>query len=70
MKIGDMTLKFKLTITALIILIILTILLRPYYLFVTKTLHVSPLKTLFSIDGPKSYNDHVNVLFLGIAGED
>ncbi len=65
-----MTLKFKLTIIALIILITTTILLRPYYLFVTKTLHVSPLKTLLSAGGPKTYNDHVNVLFLGIAGQD
>lgn len=63
-----MSLKSKLTIVVSIFLIIFVILLRPYYLFVTKTLHVSPLKTLLSLDGLKSYNNHVNILFLGIAG--
>ncbi|MEK7109901.1 MAG: LCP family protein [Patescibacteria group bacterium] len=65
-----MSLKTKLAIIVSLILITLVILLRPYYLFVTKTLKVSPIKTLFSLDGLKSYNNHVNILFLGIAGED
>ena len=65
-----MSFKSKLIIVALVVLTILVILIRPYYLFVTKTLKVSPLKTLFSIDGLKTYNSHVNILFLGIAGED
>ena len=65
-----MSYKFKLIAVILVVLTILTILVRPYYLFVTRTLHVSPLKTLLSLDGLKSYNNHVNILFLGIAGED
>ncbi len=65
-----MTLKLKLAIIASLILITLVILLRPYYIFVTKTLHVSPIKTLFSLDGLKTYNNHVNILLLGIAGAD
>lgn len=65
-----MFLKHKFAIVVLVILIAMIILFRPYYLFVTQTLKVSPLKTLFSIDGLKTYNNHVNILFLGIAGED
>lgn len=60
--------KLKLAIIFSLILIILAVVVRPYYTFITKTLKVSPLKTLFSLDGLKSYNDHVNILFLGIAG--
>ena len=65
-----MSLKSKLIIIASVVLLIIVIFVRPYYLFVTKTLKVSPLKTLFSIDGLKTYNNHVNILFLGIAGAD
>jgi len=65
-----MSLKSKLAIISSIILVAFVILLRPYYLFVTKTLHVSPFKTLLSLDGLKTYNNHVNILFLGIAGDD
>ncbi|MDO9027346.1 MAG: LCP family protein [Candidatus Roizmanbacteria bacterium] len=65
-----MSIKTKLVIFSLILLLGLTLIVWPYYLFVTKTLKVSPLKTLFSIDGLKTYNNHVNILFLGIAGED
>ncbi|NMB84485.1 LCP family protein [Candidatus Roizmanbacteria bacterium] len=42
---------------------------RPYYLFLTQTLKISPVKTLFSSDSLKTYKDQVNVLILGIAGE-
>jgi len=65
-----MPLKYKLIIAASFILVALTIIIRPYYVFVTKTLQVSPIKTLLSLDGLKSYNNHVNILFLGIAGTD
>lgn len=65
-----MSLKNKLAIIFSIIFLAFVVLLRPYYLFVTQTLKVSPIITLFSLDGLKSYNDHVNILFLGIAGED
>jgi len=65
-----MSLKSKFIIGTSILLIIFIILIRPYYLFVTQTLKVSPVKTLLSLDGLKSYNNHVNILFLGIAGAD
>lgn len=65
-----MTLKLKLSIVVFVILTLIIVLLRPYYLFVTQTLKVTPLKTLFSLDGVKTYNNHINILFLGIAGAD
>ncbi len=40
----------------------------PYYLFLTKTLKVSLLKTLFSSDSLKIVDNQVNILALGIAG--
>jgi LCP family protein required for cell wall assembly len=64
-----MSLKSKLIIVTSFILIALVILFRPYYIFVTKALQVSPFKTLFSRSGLKTYNNHVNILFLGIAGD-
>ncbi len=64
-----MSIKTKLVIFFSVILAGLIFLIYPYYNFVTKTLKVSLLKTLFSIDGIKTYNNHVNILFLGIAGE-
>jgi len=42
-----MSLKSKIAIVAFLILTAIIFLLRPYYLFVTQTLKVSPLKTLF-----------------------
>lgn len=65
-----MSFKSKLIIIFSVILIAFIILIRPYYLFATQTLKVSPIKTLLSLDGLKSYNGHVNILFLGIAGVD
>lgn len=65
-----MPFKFKLILVTFVILTVIAILIRPYYLFVTKTLHVSPVKTLLSFDGLKKYNNRVNILFLGIAGAD
>jgi LCP family protein required for cell wall assembly len=50
------------------LLIIFIALARPYYAFVTKTLKISPLKALISRDGLITYDDQVNILFLGIAG--
>lgn len=64
----NISLKLKIVIALSLILIVLIIVLRPYYLFVTQTLKVSPIKTLFSHGNLKSYNNHVNILFLGIAG--
>lgn len=65
-----MSLKLKLTVVFLVILIGFVIILRPYYIFATKILKVSPIKILFFLDNLKTYNNHVNILFLGIAGVD
>lgn len=65
-----MSIKTKLVIFFSVVGAGLIFLIYPYYNFVTKTLKVSPLKTLLSIDGIKTYNNHVNILFLGIAGAD
>lgn len=43
---------------------------RPYYAFLTKTISVSPFKTFISGVPISSYDNQVNFLFLGIAGED
>ncbi len=48
----------------------LFIIAKPYYAFVTKTLSVSPFKALFSNNSLKTYEDQVNILLLGKAGED
>lgn len=65
-----MTIKTKLVILFIGVGTGLIFLLYPYYNFVTKTLKVSIFKTLLSIDGIKTYDNHVNILFLGIAGVD
>lgn len=62
--------KSKLAIVFSLILIAFVIILRPYYIFVSKTLQISHFKTLFSRSGLKTYNNHVNILFLGISGND
>ena len=64
----NISLKQKVIIALSFLLIVLIIIFRPYYIFITKTLKVSPIKTLLSLDGLKSYNGNVNILFLGIAG--
>ncbi len=43
---------------------------KPYYSFITDTVQVSLLKTFFSLDSLKTYNNNVTILILGIAGED
>lgn len=42
---------------------------RPYYIFFTQTLKISPLKTLLSFDSLKTYDNNVTILTLGIAGK-
>jgi LCP family protein required for cell wall assembly len=61
-----MSLKSKLIIAAFVVLALIVILVRPYYLFITKNLQVSPIKALFSGDSLKTYNDQVSILLLGI----
>lgn len=41
---------------------------RPYYLFLTKTLKISPFKTLTDSSDLKTINETVNILILGIPG--
>jgi polyisoprenyl-teichoic acid--peptidoglycan teichoic acid transferase len=65
-----MSFRLKIAVTAFIILFLSFLFVRPYYLFITKTLKISPIKTVFSLSDLKSYNNHVNILFLGIAGID
>ncbi len=43
-------------------------LVKPYYLFLTNTLQISPFKVLFSNNSVKRIDDTVNILILGIAG--
>ncbi len=52
------------------LLIITIVIIRPYYQFVTKTLKVSPIQALLSLDGLKSFDNQVNFVLLGIAGGD
>jgi LCP family protein required for cell wall assembly len=62
----------KIKLIALIFLIIFILsaffLVRPYYLFLTKTLKISPFKTLTNSSELKTINNTVNILILGIPG--
>lgn len=62
-----MSLKIKIILSAFVILALFLIIIRPYYLFLTQTAKISPLKALLSIGGPKTVNDRVNFVFLGVA---
>ena len=53
----------------LLLFLFVVFVLNPYYLFLTKTLKISPLKTLFSLDSLKIYDHQVTVLILGIPGK-
>src|SRR3989344_4270358 len=53
----------------LLLFLLVVFVLNPYYLFLTKTLKISPLKTLFSLDSLKIYDHQVTVLILGIPGK-
>lgn len=63
----------KIAIRWLIIFAVLTLLIlilsRPYYAFVTKTLSISPLRALLFNDSLKTYNNQINILLLGKSGE-
>ena len=60
--------KTKILILLAFITLILVFITRPYCNFLNKTLHISFLKTLFSHDSLKSYDNQVNIALLGIAG--
>lgn len=64
-----MNLKIKFSLFILIFFSFLFLLIKPYWSFVNKELKISVLKTLFSKDSLKTYDNQVNILFLGIAGE-
>ncbi len=61
--------KIKIAAVLLIIFAFLFFWFKPYYGFITKTLKISILKTLFSKDSLKTYDNQVNILILGIPGE-
>lgn len=52
----------------LLILIFMYTIVKPYYIFATKTLHISPLEALLGTGKIKKFNNKVNILVLGIAG--
>lgn len=59
----------RVIILTLLTLIVITFLIaRPYYLFLTDTLGISPLKALISNGDLKTVNKSVNILILGIPG--
>ncbi len=62
--------KTSVLLFVIVIFIILFLIIRPYYRFLTHTLKISPFKTLLSLESLPSYNDQINILILGIAGKD
>lgn len=60
--------KGKIAIIVIVILIGSFLFLKPYYDFAARTLNVSIIKTIFSMDSLKRFDNQVNVLLLGIAG--
>lgn len=59
----------RIIIISLLLFIIITFfLVRPYYLFLTDTLRISPFKALISNGSLKTVNKSVNILILGIPG--
>lgn len=62
-------LNYKLQIIALSFVIIIYLIIKSYITFVNKVLNVSIIKTLISKDSLKIYDNQVNILLLGISGE-
>ncbi|KKP68569.1 MAG: Cell envelope-related transcriptional attenuator [Candidatus Roizmanbacteria bacterium GW2011_GWA2_35_19] len=52
-----------------LIFVVSIVLLRPYYIFMIRTLRISPLKLIFTKGSLNIYDNQVNILFLGIAGK-
>ncbi|OGK10538.1 hypothetical protein A2767_04730 [Candidatus Roizmanbacteria bacterium RIFCSPHIGHO2_01_FULL_35_10] len=61
--------KNKFFFSLLFLFVIIFLIISPYYFFLTKTLKISPIKTLLSLNSLKTYNNQVTILILGIAGE-
>lgn len=66
--------KRKLLVGAFVACIVsiaaIVILLRPYMQIVTEDMHISPVKTLFRMDGPVAIEQKTNIALLGIGGGD
>lgn len=60
--------RVKLTLLLIVVITFIVLLVRPYYLFATDVLHISPLKTLFTRGNIEVIDNGVNILLLGIAG--
>ncbi len=58
----------KLALILAVILIVIVLFLAPFYTFIKNDLKVSPLKTIFSLDGIKKVDNQTNILILGIPG--
>src|SRR3989338_5739377 len=63
------TRKIKLFLVGVFVSIIFYIIVKPYYDFVSKTLQISLVKTLLSLDSLQTHNNNVAILLLGIAGK-
>jgi len=63
-----MSKKLKAIGLALVIFFLLFFFIKPYNDFLTKTLKISPIVALISMDSLKKYDNQVNILILGIAG--
>ena len=60
--------KSKIVIITGLIILTVFLILRPYYLFLTQKLKISPLKVLISKDSLKTFDNQVNIAVLGIPG--
>lgn len=61
--------KPKILISAFLLLTFLFLIIKPYFDFLNKDLKISIIKTLFSKDSLKTYDNQVNILLLGIGGQ-
>ncbi|MCX7955694.1 MAG: LCP family protein [Patescibacteria group bacterium] len=61
--------KIKILIILFILIYLIYLIIKPYIVFFNQELKISLIKTLFSKNSLKIYNDQVNILLLGIAGE-
>src|SRR5689334_8578368 len=52
----------------IVCLLFVIVIIGPYYNFLTKTLKISPLKTLLTFGVPNSYDNQITIVILGIAG--
>lgn len=60
--------RFVALLGGLIVVVVIYLLTRPYYIFMTRVLGISPFKAMVSRDGLVTIDNKVNVLLLGIPG--